>query len=473
MNAPMNPLVMLANAARRLENLFPGYFQPSTKHNHYRDFGWPDSLTFDQLYKMFLRNGIARAGIEKTVGKTWQDFPFLLEVERDGSEKGTKKETPLEKEIRLRFDDLRLWQHLAEADRRSLVGNYAGVILFLADGKSLDEPVDTVPGGLEGVANLLPVWEGQLDVVSWDEDQASTTFGHPTMYYFDESKVQTTALGTNKQTFFRQGNIHPDRLLIWSKDGTIHGTSLLEPGYNDLVDLEKIKGSGGEGFWKNAKSAPVLEVDKEAKIAEMAKAMGVAPDKIADAMNDQVEDWQKGFDKLLMLQGMQAKTLGITLPSPEHFWAAPLQSFAASIGIPLKILVGSQTGERASTEDASEWAQTIMSRRASSVVPNIMALVRRLEDFNILPDDKDWFVDWSDLTEASMGEKVDRANKMADTNQKMKDSGEIVFTHEEIRAAVDLEPLSDAEKFRDDDAPEDETAALGLPSPRNEPSEAV
>lgn len=469
MNAPMSPLSMLANAARRLDVLFPGIFPSSPKHNHYRDFGYPEALTFDHLYKMFLRNGIARAGVEKTVGKTWQEFPFLLEKERDGSEGEQTEETTLEKDIRQRFEDIRLWQHLTEADRRSCVGNYAGVIMFLADGKALDQPVDTVSGGLEGLVDLLPVWEGQLEVTQWDEDQASTSFGQPTMFYFDESKVQTTTRGTNKRSFFRQGDVHPDRLLIWSRDGTINGTSLLEPGYNDLVDLEKIKGAGGEGFWKNAKSSPVLEVDKEAKIAEMAKAMGVAPDKIADAMNDQVEDWQKGFDQLLMLQGMQAKTLGVTLPSPEHFWAAPLQSFAASIGIPLKILVGMQTGERASTEDAKEWAQTIMSRRASSVVPNIMALVRRLEQFGILKEGKDWFLDWNDLTEASMGEKVDRANKMADTNQKMKDSGEIVFTHEEIRAAVDLEPLSDEEKFRDDDAPEDETAALGLPAPSDAP----
>lgn len=466
MNAPMNPLVMIANAARRLENMFPGFFQSGTKHNHYRDFGWPDTLTFDHLYKMFLRNGIARAGIEKTVGKTWQDFPFLLEVERDGAEKGTKKETPLEKEIRLRFDDLRLWQHLAEADRRSLVGNYAGVILRLADSKRFQEPVDTVPGGLMGLVELIPAWEGQLQVAEWDTDEMSETYGQPKMFQFNEAEVSSKANDTTKTRSFM---IHPDRVLVWSKDGTIHGTSLLEPGYNDLIDLEKIKGSGGEGFWKNAKSAPVFEIDKETKPAEMAKNMGVDPSKLADAMNDQVGDWQKGFDQLLMVQGMQAKTLGITLPSPEHFWAAPLQSFAASINTPLKILVGSQSGERASTEDAKEHNQTIMSRRNSQTIPNIMGLVRRLEDFNILPDDKDWFVDWSDLTESSMGEKIDRANKMADTNQKMKDSGEIVFTHEEIRAAVDLEPLSDDEKFRDNDAPEEETAALGLPAPSEAP----
>lgn len=440
--------------------MFPGYF-PEAKHNHYRDFGYPTAITFAQLYQMFLRNGIARAGIEKTVGKTWQDFPFLLEAERDGSEGKAKKETKLEKEIRQRFDDLRLWQHLSEADRRSLVGNYSGVILRLADSKRFAEPVDTVPGGLDGLVELIPAWEGQLTVAEWDTDEMSDAYGQPRMFQFNEAQVSSK---TNDTTKTRSFMIHPDRVLIWSKDGTIHGSSLLEPGYNDLMTLEKISGAGGEGFWKNAKSAPVLEVDKEAKLAEMAKAMGVAPTEVADAMSAQVEDWQKGFDQLLMLQGMKATTLGITLPSPEHFWAAPLQAFAASIGIPLKILVGSQSGERASTEDASEWSQTIMSRRSSQTVPNIMALVRRLERFSILTE-KDWFIDWTDLTESSMSEKIDRANKMADTNQKMKDGGEIVFTPEEIRAVVDYEPLSEAEKFLDDN--EDEEAALGVqPTPQ-------
>lgn len=445
----ITPVRWVINAmTRRLDVMFPGYFAEA-KHNHYRDFGYPDTLSFIQLYGMYRRNGLANAAVEKTILKTWQEYPFLSETDDDS------EETKVEADIRQRFSDLRIWQHLSEADRRSMVGNYSGVILRLADDKLFDEPVDTVRGGLMGLAEIIPAWEGQLSVSQWDTDQKSETYGQPKMFQFNES-----AIGNERQQP-RAFIVHPDRVIIWSKDGTVHGRSALEPGYNDLIDLEKIKGAGGEGFWKNAKSAPVFEVDKEAKIAEMAKAMGVTVDGLADAMNEQVEDWQKGFDQLLMLQGMQAKTLGITLPSPEHFWAAPLQSFAASMNIPLKVLVGNQTGERASSEDAEDWAQTNMSRRTEHVVPNIMTLVNRLERFGIIPE-KDWALDWNDLTEASMSEKIDRADKMAGVNQKMKDGGEIVFTGEEIRAAVDLDPLSDAEKYRDD--PEEEEAALTPPA---------
>lgn len=450
----MSNVVRLANAAQRtLGSMFPGFFA-NIKHNHYRDFGFPETLNFQQLYDMYLRNGIAHAGISKTIDKTWQDQPFLLDHERDGSEGGAKVETEVEKQIRLRFEKLRVWQHLAEADTRSMVGAYAGVILRLADSKTFDQPAEFVPGGLLGLVELIPAWEGQLTVSEWDQDQTSETYGQPKMFAFNEANVATGK--ANHRAF----NIHPSRVLIWSKDGTVHGRSALEPGFNDLMTMEKISGAGGEGFWKNAKSAPVFEVDKDAKISEMAKAMKVSPEELADAMNEQVEDWQKGFDKLLMIQGMQAKTLGITLPSPEHFFNIALQAFAASLSIPLKILVGSQTGERASTEDSDEWAQTNMSRRSKFTIPNIMLLVERLVSFRILPEGKDWFLDWADLTEASMGEKIDRAGKMADVNQKTGD-GEWVFTPEEIRKAVGYEPLSPSEALRDDTSEEDEEAALG------------
>ncbi|MFY0682880.1 MAG: DUF1073 domain-containing protein, partial [Thalassovita sp.] len=240
----------------------------------------------------------------------------------------------------------------------------------IADSQGFDQPVTAVSSGLQGLVELIPAWEGQLNVAEWEDDQGSENYGHPKMYQFDEAAV-------GKDGARRKFNVHPDRVVIWSEDGTIHGEPFLKGGYNDLLSLEKISGAGGEGFWKNAKSAPVIEVDKEAKLAEMARSMGVDESELVEAMNEQVEDWQGGFDQLLMLQGMQAKALNVTLPSPQHFRAGCLENLAASVEMPVKILVGMQTGERASTEDAQEWANTCMGRRSDKVIPNIMEVVKR------------------------------------------------------------------------------------------------
>lgn len=195
----------------------------------------------------------------------------------------------------------------------------------------------------------------------------------------------------------------------------------------------------------------------------MIKAMGATDaGDLADKMDAQVEAYQKGFDQMLMVMGMSAKTLGVSLPDPENFFGIALQGFAASMSIPLKVLVGNQTGERASTEDNEDWALFNMSRRNNIAVPNIMVLVSRLVTFGMLPEGKDWFVDWTSLLNPGPNEVLERVERMANVNDKMKDTNELVFTPEEMRKETGREPLADAEKFRDDPEDEDETTALGL-----------
>lgn len=418
----MNMMQMLVNAARRVETMFPGYF-PEAKHNHYRDFGWPVDITFAQLYAIYHRNGLAKAGVEKTILKTWQDDPEIWETSE-------AKESGLEADIRQRFDDLMIWQALAEADRRAMIGGYAGLIFRFRDDKRFDQPVDRVNGGFEGIAEVIPAWGGvgaQLEVAEWETNEASEDYGKPKLYRFNES-----AVGNNLNQV-RQFMVHPDRVLIWSRDGTVHCRSDLEAGYNDLLDAEKVKGAGGEGFYKAARGNPVLEADKELDLRKMAEAMGVPVEDVADKMNEQVEDFQKGFDRLLMVQGMQAKTLPITLATGDTFFNAPVNSFAASMNIPVKILLGSQTGERASTEDANEWAVVNNARRVKLARPRIRAMLNRFEAVGIIPE-RDWTVGWADLTEASKDKKIERAAKMAEINAKQ--SMEPVWAADEIRAAA-------------------------------------
>ena len=448
--------VLLNRATRTLASMFPGFFS-GTKHNHYGDFGYPEEVTFDLAYTAYTRIGVGRAGIDKTVSKTWQDSPWLQEFARDDGD--DTQETKLEGEIRKRFAELRVWQNLANCDRRGMVGRYSGLILRLADSKKFDEPVDRVPGGLLGLVEVIPAWEGQLQVGQWDTDEKSDTYGQPKMFQFNEAAIGKS---TDQP---RQFNVHPDRVVIWSETGTVHGTSALEAGYNSLLDMEKIRGAGGEGFWKNAKSGLSLEIDKDAKVADMASAMGVPVDEVVDKMDAQVESFNKGFDKSLLLQGITAKPMQVTLPSPEHFFAIALQDFAASRSIPVKILVGSQTGERASTEDAQEWDKTCTSRRTDETIPNVMSFVTRLVRFGTLPE-RDWHLDWAPLGESSMSDKVGLADKMADVNVKMKDTGEFVFTPDEMRSVTGMEPLTEADKYREQGEPADDETALDMPSDR-------
>jgi hypothetical protein len=187
---------------------------------------------------------------------------------------------------------------------------------------------------------------------------------------------------------------------------------------------------------------PVLEALPDVDFPSLATMLGVEIDGIADALDEVMGKWVKGADNSLMLQGMTAKTLGVSLPIPKEFFSVAAQEVSASWPIPQKELIGMQTGERASTEDAASWSQTNMGRRDSLVIPNIMALMERFEKWGMIPE-RDWFVSWSDLTAPTLEEKLLIGERMAKINQAMFATGDIVFTEDEIREVAGYEANGD------------------------------
>lgn len=428
---------IIANASGfmrdRLQRMFPWAYTFSTKHNFEKDYGWKETLSFEDFHRMYTRSGLAAAAVDKTIAKTWQTMPALWESEEPAESKA-------EVAIRTHFAKRKIWRGLMEADRRSMVGEYAGAIILLRDGKPLSEPVDRVRRGVESVAGIIPAWQGQLTVAEWDADQTSETYGEPLFFQFDEQ-----AVGNAQTSGKSQVRIHRDRMLIWSDDGTLNCRSTLEAGYNDLSDAMKIKGAGGEGFWKSARGAPIIEAPQGVTPQDLQRGMNAASvDDVKDKLNEKVELFQAGFDNALMLGGFSTKPLTITLPQPKEFWEPCVQSFAASMSIPFKILVGNITGERASTEDKVEWAETCMSRRENRVLPILNEFIDRLVAWGVL-EKRDWLIGWDSLLEDSPDDKLGRAKTMSEINKQL--GAEPAFLPDEIREAAGFKPADEVEGF--------------------------
>jgi len=415
---------------RQLSSMFPGFFGSDTKHTKlYADYGYKENLTFTDFYMMWKRNGYARAGVNHAVETCWQENPELTIGE------DTHDQTPAEKQIAKELERLMFWSQLAEADKYSRIGEYAGVIFRFRDGLMPDQPVTRV-AGLEGIAEIIPALQGQLTVVETFSDPSQENYGQVKMYQYTEAN---TVVKNSTQTANRQFNVHPDRVHIWSRNSTVYGgESVLEGGFNDLITIQKVIGAGGEGFWKNSKAAPIMNVDPATNLTKLAAMLGVPPDQIGDKIDEVVGDFQTGMDKSMLLQGIDVKTLEVTLPLPKEYVLVAAQSFAASINEPLKLLVGNQNGERASTEDNKQWNKTCASRRTNYCKPNIMRIIERFVNIGVLPK-QDWYLLWPDLTESTTLEKAEVVTKMADINQKMLGSGEQVFTADEMRETMGWE----------------------------------
>ncbi|EPK7550157.1 anti-CBASS protein Acb1 family protein, partial [Enterobacter hormaechei] len=231
----------------------------------------------------------------------------------------------------------------------------------------------------------------------------------------------------------------------------------LEPAYNAFVSLEKVEGGSGESFLKNAARQLALSFDKEIDFGSIASMYGVKVDELQDKFNDAAREMNRGNDVLLSLQGASVTSLVSPVSDPSPTYNVNLQTAAAGVDIPTRILVGNQQAERSSTEDQKYFNARCQSRRVDLSF-EIEDFCDKLIDLQIVDSVSQKAVIWDDLNEQTGTEKLTNAKTMGEINQTMQGSGdEPAFTREEIRTAAgydndDEEPLGEEDGDEEDEA---------------------
>ena len=413
----------------------------------YEEFGYPKELTFSHFYNMYERNAIAAAAVDRLVNGCWEDYPEVFEGDEQKDAEGvTQWDKTIAKILKKWFPVIK------EADKRGVIGSYSAILIQVRDSKDWSEPIDgnTLNRSKEiGLVRLIPVWEAQLDVSEWDTDPNSEDYGYPRMYRYISLPV---GKATNAPA--REIKVHPDRVIILCEraaDGLLtNGYSMLKKGYNDALDLEKVSGGAAEGFLKNASRQLNFNFSKEVDLSDIAKLYNVEIDQLANAMDEQVKKLNQSTDSSVIMQDGNVSVLSVAPADPSSSFNTSLSKFASSIPIPVKVLIGQITGERASTEDNKDWAKTRMTRRNGFLTFVIESLIERLWRIGIInpPKGEVITVSWSDLLAPSYAEKLDNANKLADVATKTTNAlGVPVIKANEIRAAAELPTL---QEFEDD-----------------------
>lgn len=426
--------------SRNLANMFNG--TSNTKRQRlYQEFGYPLELCFDDFYRAYERNAIAGAAVERMVDGCWEDFPEVYEGDQT---KDATKQTPWDKRINKLLK--RCWKQIKGADLRNNVGRYSAILIQVKDNGKWHEPVNVAEvRKLEekALVKLIPAWEVQIDPIEWNSNQDSDDYGAITMYSYMEIPVESQMDGKP----VRQINVHPDRVIILaegSDDGNLtSGVSLLKKGFNKLLDIEKTSGGASEGFLKNASRQLNYSFSEKTNFAALAKALGVAEGQLAEALDMQVRRLNDSTDSASFMQAGTAEVLSVAASDPEPTWRTALSEFCATVPIPLKELIGMQTGERASTEDSKSWSKTRMSRRKGFLTDVINCVVSRFWTLGIIPPAKgeEITVGWSDLLAPSQAEKIANMDKMADVAVKTTNAfGRSALSENEIRAAGELQP---------------------------------
>lgn len=425
-------------ARARMGLMAPTMGLDNKRHSAWCEYGFPEQVTYENLYALYRRGGIAHGAVEKLVGKCWQTNPELIEGD-DADE--SKDETLWEKSAKKVFTK-RLWRAFAEADRRRLVGRYAGILLHINDSRKWDQPV--VSG--KSLKKVTIAWAGSLTVSQWVTDENSAEYGQPKQWKYVESLPNG---GTNQRF------VHPDRVFILG-DYSNDAIGFLEPGYNACVSLEKVEGGSGESFLKNAARQLNVNFEKEIDFNNLASLYGVSIDELQDKFNEVAGEMNRGNDVLMTTQGATVAPLVTAVADPSATYNVNLQTFAASVDIPVKVLVGMQTGERASTEDQKYFNARCQSRRGDLSF-EIEDFSDKLIELKIIDAVSEKTVIWDDLNEQTGTEKLANAKTMAEINQTSQGSGENpAFSREEIRTAAGYENVDEFPLGEEDGNEEDE-----------------
>lgn len=401
-----------------------------SKRDIYDALGYPDTITLQNYRGMFERCGIAGRLVRVFPKAVWRGGAEIIEDDNPDTL------TPFESAWQELNHRLRIWSIFQRAHILAKLGRYS-VILLGAPGELQTELTRCTA---DDVKFLDCFSEEDATIQTVETNRLDPRFGRPEFYMLK----RVAALTANASVTQNLGRCHYSRVfhvVDGALDSQIFARPYLEDIWNDLLDMLKVGGGGAEAFWKRAdpgtkvKFDPLMPIDPD-PAKEAAKM---------EAVRTSVEDFTHQLKRVIGIRGadvehMEASVADFSKPSD-----AVLQRMCAAKGVPMRILMGSERGELASTQDRDNFGDQVKDIRDEFAAPQLARpFIERLIELGVLPSPSlPWIVKWPDTKELTMEQKIGLALKTADVNQKM---GHTIITDDEMRADYfDKTPLVPSE----------------------------
>lgn len=353
--------------------------------NIYDLFGYPKTLTFSHFYNRYKRQDIAKRVVDTYPDCCWRIPPSISE--------NSNEQTDFEKSWEVLVKKKSIYHYLHRFDRILGIGKFGVLLIGFNDKKKLNLPVTKA----NDILYLRPFMECNVTIKTWVEDINNERYGLPLIYTL---KSGIPSGGTSDV------DVHYTRVLHVCDGATeddINGTPRLEPVYNRLQDIELIAGGSAEMFFRGAFPGIAFEMDKDAQIID------------ATALEDEIEDYIHGMKRYLKLQGIKANSLPPQAIDPTNHLKVQIDLVSACTSIPKRILVGSERGELASTQDSSFWDDCVEERRTNfDTIKIVRPFVDKLVEVGVLPEpSEEYTVNWPPLHVQSEKERAEIAERWA------------------------------------------------------------
>jgi hypothetical protein len=379
-----NELLMAVTSARRSIRSHlntSGY----TDRELYTALGYIEAPTYDHYNACYRRNGIAKGVINKVIDESWRLLPDITQVGDEGS-----TPFPFDTKWQELATRLSLWDVFQRVDKLASIGEYSVLLIGVQDSGNLEAEVGHSP-----ITYLQPYSQKNAAISDYDEDTSSERYGLP--------KIYTLNMGAGSASSSRR--VHWSRVIHVAQDcleSNVMGTPALEGPLNALMDLEKIAGSAAEAFWRNAEPGTILSIEGDSNATQT-----------DDTVSEKIEEWVHDMKRWLLLRNVKADQFRPQLPTPLESFQVALEEVSAATGIPMRILVGSERGELASTQDSETFAHMVDRRRRKHCQAHIIEpFVERGKALGELPP-VEHRVEWADLLSDTDKERAEVASKLS------------------------------------------------------------
>jgi len=353
------------------------------KRDLYETLGYSKTPSFNDYMACYERQDIAKAIIDKPVEACWGKPPEISE--------SLEKQTEFETAWTDLNNRIKIWHYLSRVDQLASIGEYAVLLMGFDDSGGFDKAVTGKPKLLY----LCPYSQADTEISEYEKNPKNERFGLPLIYSIKMRSGILSEGSTSK-------DVHWSRVIHVAQgclQNDVFGTPQLRSVLNRLQDLDKILGGSAEMFWRGAWGGLNFKLDPDANLSEPQKT----------DMIDEIEKYIHRLQRYIRTVGVDVQELGGTVADPASHVDAQLTLISAATGIPKRILLGSERGELASSQDEKSWMDQVDQRRKLYCESFILRpLIDRLIKLKALSTpQKGYQCIWPDLMQSSEKEKAE------------------------------------------------------------------
>lgn len=365
----------------------------------YAVLGYNRTPTFDDYMSAYERGDIAARIIDAKPESTWRRTPVV------SNDSDPKSFTDFEAAWAQIAKQRRVFHYLERVDRLSGIGEYGCLLIGTDDVRKQDDmarPMIKLRKGPASVLYLVPLTEKSAEIMTFDTEPSSERFGLPETYAVTLTGLESNTGILTPAALAKNGKftVHWSRMIHVAeglRENDVFGTPRLKAVFNRLYDVDKIAGGSAEIFWQAAKRVMVLQAKD-----------GFSAVDDDGAMNEMMDELIHGIRRVIDVQGYEVKTLDPSEVKPDEAFRVALALISGVTGIPQRILIGSEQGKMASTQDETNWNGRIADRQINFAEPTILRpFIDRLIKVGALPQPgNEYTITWKSLFELSDKEKA-------------------------------------------------------------------